>query len=61
MEECPGYAYLYERLKQQEETIAQLVQIIGSTNRKVIELHKFHMGMEHQILRETPASFPPSN
>lgn len=53
VENCDCH-YVYERLKQQEETIAQLVQIIGMTNQKVIDLHKRQMGVEHQILREHP-------
>ena len=55
---CQDCSYVYEKLKQQEETIAQLVQIIGSTNQKVIDLHKRQMGVEHQILREQPLPFP---
>ncbi|TGB02358.1 hypothetical protein [Halobacillus salinus] len=56
-ENCQDCQYVYERLKQQEETIAQLVQIIATTNQKVIDLHKRQMGVEHQIIREQPQLF----
>ncbi|MCA0971590.1 hypothetical protein LCM20_13365 [Halobacillus litoralis] len=58
---CHNCHYVYERLKQQEETIAQLVQIIASTNQKVVDLHKRQMGVEHQILREQPQPFSTSS
>ncbi|KHE67539.1 hypothetical protein [Halobacillus sp. BBL2006] len=47
-------SYLYERIKRQEEAIAQLVDIIGSTNRRVYELDQRQHGVEHQIVREHP-------
>ncbi|SEH39873.1 hypothetical protein SAMN05192559_101128 [Halobacillus karajensis] len=55
--ECP---YIIERLKQQEETIAQLVDIIGSTNRRLMELDQRQPGVEHQVIRERSSLFIPS-
>ncbi|RWZ55020.1 hypothetical protein EQV77_12935 [Halobacillus fulvus] len=51
---CHECSYIYDRLKQQEETIAQLVQIIASTNRKVVELHNLQRPIRHELLPEKP-------
>lgn len=57
---CKECHYIYERLRQQEETIAQLVDIIGATNRRLTELDQRQHGVEHQMIRERPSLFPPS-
>ena len=57
---CNDCHYIYERLKQQEETIAQLVDIIGATNRRLTELDQRQLGFEHHIIRERPSPFIPS-
>ncbi|REJ10185.1 hypothetical protein [Halobacillus trueperi] len=54
------FEYIYKRLNQQEETIAQLVEIIGATNRRITDLDRRQLGVEHQIIRERPLSFTPS-
>lgn len=46
---CHDCDFLYQRLRQQEETIAQLVDIIGATNRRVHELYQRQLGVEHQF------------
>ncbi|MCA0984664.1 hypothetical protein LCL89_11470 [Halobacillus yeomjeoni] len=43
------YEYLYDRLKKQEQAIAQLVEIIGSLNRTVGELKEHHKNMEQPV------------
>ncbi|ARI76526.1 hypothetical protein [Halobacillus mangrovi] len=35
-------SYLNDRIKKQEEAIAQLVEIIGTTNRRLYELDQRH-------------------
>ncbi|SFJ45368.1 hypothetical protein SAMN04487936_102234 [Halobacillus dabanensis] len=57
---CKDCDYIYERLKQQEETIAQLVEIIAATNRRLTELDQRQHGFEHHIIRESPSLFTPS-
>ncbi|MEC3882765.1 hypothetical protein VKA52_03365 [Halobacillus sp. HZG1] len=54
------FEYIYKRLNQQEETIAQLVEIIGATNRRITDLDRRQLGVEHQIIRERPLSFTTS-
>ncbi|MYL49166.1 hypothetical protein GLV98_06705 [Halobacillus litoralis] len=54
------FEYIYKRLNQQEETIAQLVEIIGATNRRITDLDRRQLGVEHHIIRERPLSFTPS-
>ncbi|SFF68136.1 hypothetical protein SAMN05216353_10590 [Halobacillus alkaliphilus] len=53
--------FLYQRLRQQEETIAQLVDIIGATNRRVHELYQRQLGVEHQFIREHRSPFTASS
>ncbi|WP_163526866.1 hypothetical protein [Halobacillus ihumii] len=59
---CSNCSHLYQRMQQQEEAIAQLVEIIGATNRRVYDLDQRQLGIEHEMIRErqprlvTPAS-----
>ncbi|MGP4077712.1 hypothetical protein [Halobacillus sp. K22] len=58
---CHDCDFLYQRLRQQEETIAQLVDIIGATNRRVHELNQRQLGVEHQFIREQRPAFTTSS
>ncbi|MCP3031416.1 hypothetical protein LF817_08660 [Halobacillus sp. A1] len=57
---CSDCVHLYERLKQQEETIAQLVEIIGTANRRIYEVDQRQSNMEHQLIREQQPRLAPS-
>ncbi|MBM7551423.1 hypothetical protein [Thalassobacillus pellis] len=53
-----SYDELYHKLKQQEKTIAQLVEIIAATNKRVYDLDRRQLGYEHRLLlRERTAAF----
>ncbi|UOQ45738.1 hypothetical protein MUN89_07360 [Halobacillus salinarum] len=57
---CPDCRDLSRRLKQQEEVIAQLVDIIAVTNRRIYDLDQRQSGMEHQLIREHNPRYAPS-
>ncbi|SEA39864.1 hypothetical protein SAMN05421743_104215 [Thalassobacillus cyri] len=44
------YQELYHKLKQQEKTIAQLVEIIAATNKRIYDLDRRQLGFEHRLL-----------
>ncbi|MFD1020315.1 hypothetical protein [Thalassobacillus hwangdonensis] len=47
-----SYQDLQHRLKQQEQTIAQLVEIVAATNKRVFELDRRQSGVEHLLLTQ---------
>ncbi|MFC7063337.1 hypothetical protein [Halobacillus seohaensis] len=49
---CSDCLHLYSRLKQQEETIAQLVELIGVANRRIYDVDQRQLNMEHQLVCE---------
>ncbi len=57
---CSHCDYLYQRMKQQEETIAQLVDMMAVTNRRIYDLDQRQSGIEHQLVREHSPRFTPS-
>ncbi|MFG6114689.1 hypothetical protein ACGTN9_05845 [Halobacillus sp. MO56] len=44
------YQELYHKLKQQEKTIAQLVEIIAAANKRIYDLDRRQLGFEHRLL-----------
>ncbi|UOR11683.1 hypothetical protein [Halobacillus amylolyticus] len=58
---CSDCAHLYQKMQQQEETIAQLVEIIGVTNRRVYDLDQRQLGMAHELIRERQPRFVTSS
>ncbi|GGF31368.1 hypothetical protein GCM10010954_33220 [Halobacillus andaensis] len=57
---CSDCLHLYQRMKQQEETIAQLVEIIGAANRRIYDVDQRQLKMEHQLVREHQPRLAPS-
>ncbi|MCP3028117.1 hypothetical protein [Halobacillus sp. A5] len=57
---CSNCHHLHERIKQQEETVAQLVEIIGAANRRIYDVDQRQMKMEHQLIREHKPRLAPS-
>ncbi|WP_101843043.1 hypothetical protein [Halobacillus sp. Marseille-P3879] len=55
---CSDCLYLYEKIKQQEETIAQLVEIIGAANRRIFDVDQRQLKLEHQLVREHSLAWP---
>ncbi len=44
------YQELFHKLKQQEKTIAQLVEIIAAANKRIYDLDRRQLGYEHRLL-----------
>ncbi|MYL20954.1 hypothetical protein GLW04_13705 [Halobacillus litoralis] len=54
---CRNCDEMDQRLKQQEDTIVQLVHIIGSTNKRVKELNERQLQLQPAFINEpAPAS-----
>ncbi|MCA1021267.1 hypothetical protein GLW03_14340 [Halobacillus halophilus] len=56
---CRNCDEMDQRLKQQEDTIVQLVHIIGSTNKRVKELNERQLQLQPAFINE-PAPAPAS-
>ncbi|MDC3416137.1 hypothetical protein [Aquibacillus salsiterrae] len=54
---CPEYEILSQKLKQHENTITQLLVILAASNKKISDLNKRQIDLEHRVT--FPLSSPP--
>ncbi|WP_226580578.1 hypothetical protein [Halobacillus litoralis] len=57
---CKDCSNIYQRLRQQEDTIVQLVHIIGATNQRLIDLDQRQLNSLHSTMREPSIPLAPS-